>query len=636
MKKISIILAAALMMTSCKGLLDTFPKNQISDGNMWSNKALSTAGIDGLMYPLVRHESGLNNLICSDGKGGINRIGTEGLGYTSLIDAGDQTTFLRQATKIASGTENAAEWKNNYTAIMACNKAIAHLKKEIVGDELYGQYICEAKMIRAYCYSRLNMYFGEVPIYLEETDNSQCTKAQSTWDQVWKMIIDECTSCIDDPYFQTNNITGIRPCKPSKGMAYALRGNAYMWLAANKNPEIYDNHKGIDAQTIKSYYEAAAADFADVKECGFGLWDAGADHKWEELFLPANEHNCEMIFPLEHSSTDGYNSCWQWVIGTRTNLNAWTRLVPAAEFVDDFEWADGTKFKWTQIFPDWNKLTAAQRAVFFMRDSLDTFAARVKAGSTREKEITLTAQREKMLGNIGQEVWDEYYLDNGNEARLRTAYDGRDPRLDKAVVTPYKQYRLYNEDIASPKMYQLRWPRFKQENTVDDSDMWPEFSSNMVYVWYKGLVTDGSMISRGVDGTDWPIIRYTHIHLMRAEALANSGNIPEARNLLNDVRRRAGMAEVTSRDYDDVINEIRYEERVELCTEGQDFFNEIRWGTFKEKKFNNKYFTDPQSCWRQGGWKTGYYYVDGMWPLSAPLTECVMNTNLRRRAVWSY
>lgn len=624
------------MLTSCKGLLDTFPKGQISDGNMWSNKSLSTAGIDGLMYPLTRHVDGLNDLICGNGKGGINRIGTEGYGYTSLMDGGDQMPFLRQATKIASGRDISAEWKCNYTAIMACNKAIAHLKKEIVGDELYGQYICEAKMIRAYCYTRLNMYFGEVPIYLDETDNSQCTKAQSTWDQVWKMIIDECTSCIDDPYFQTNNITGIRPCKPSKGMAYALRGNAYMWLAANKNPEIYPDNPGIIEEDIEKYYKLAAADFAKVKECGFSLWQVNENQKWEDLFMEANEHNCEMIFPLEHSSNDGYESCWQWVISTRTNLSGWTRLVPSAEFVDDFEWKDGSKFKWTQIFPDWNKLKAAEREVFFLRDSLDTFAARVAAGSTREKEITLTAQREKVLSHVGQEVWDQYYLNNGNEARLRTAYDDRDPRLAKAVITPYKRYRLYNSSNPTPLYFQLRWPRFKQEDSVDDSDIWPEFQSNMVYFWYKGLVTDGSMISRGVDGTDWPIIRYTHIHLMRAEALANTGDIPGAKVLLNDIRRRAGMPEVTSSDYDEVINEIRYEERVELCTEGQDFFNEIRWGTYKEKKFNNKYFTDPQSCWRQGGWKTGYYYVDGMWPLSAPLDECVMNTNLRRRPNWSY
>ena len=636
MKRTITILAAVLSICSCSGLLDTFPRNQISDGNMWTSKSMSTAGIDGLMYPLTRHVDGLNDLVCTNGKGGINRIGTEGLGYTSLIDGGSQTSFLRQATKIASGYENAAEWKSNYTAIMACNKAIAHLNKDVVGEELYGQYIGEARMIRAYCYTRLNMYFGEVPIYLDETDNSQCTKAQNTWDEVWAMIIDECTKCIEDPWFQTNNITGIRPCKPSKGMAYALRGNAYMWLAADKNPEIYDDGASIGSAKIEEYYKLAAEDFDKVKQCGFGLWQVDATHSWESLFQPENEHNCEMIFPLEHSGTDGFSSCWQWVIGSRTNLNSWTRLVPAAEFVDDFEWKDGTKFKWTQIFPDWNKLSATQRAVFFMRDSLDTFAERVANGSTREKEITLTAQREKALGTIGQEVWDEYYLDNGNEARIRTAYDDRDPRLGKAVITPYKSYRLFNESLAAPAEFQMRWPRYKQEDAVADSDIWPEFQANMVYMWYKGLITDGSLTSRGLDPTDWPIIRYTQIHLMRGEALANSGDIPGAVTLLNDVRTRAGMPAVTTLDYNTVIDEIRYEERVELCTEGQDFFNEIRWGTFKEKKFNNKYFTDPQSCWRQGGWKTGYYYVDGMWPLSAPLTEVVMNPNLRRRSIWSY
>ena len=135
-----------------------------------------------------------------------------------------------------------------YYTIHACNRAIAHLDKEVVGEALYGQYISEARMIRAFCYTRLIMLFGEVPIYLEEVDDVNCTKTQSVWDDCWAMIIKECTECIENPDFQTNNFSGDRLYKPSKGMAYALRGNAYMWLAANKNPEIYPDGVSISAE----------------------------------------------------------------------------------------------------------------------------------------------------------------------------------------------------------------------------------------------------------------------------------------------------------------------------------------------------------------------------------------------------
>ena len=628
MKKYIISFALAAICCSCN-ILDTAPTNQISDGNMWTSPALSKAGMDGLMRPFYRQDLGsLSDLMKSNGTGGINRIVAEGMGYTSIMDG--PITFLKDATKRASNAENSAEWMSMFTAVHACNKAIAHLDKEILGQKIYDQYICEARMIRAFAYTRLVLIFGEVPIYLEETDNANCTKTQNTWDEVWNMIIKECTECIANENFQTNNFTD-RLGKPSKGMAYALRGNAYMWLAANKNPQIYEGAEGISDKKAKEFYASAAADFAQVRKCGFDLWKG----EWEDLFKTENEHNSEMIFPLEFSTVDGYESVWNWVIGSRSNLNAWNRLVPSNHFVDDFQWADGSEFNWKQIFPKWNSISAAKREVFFLRDSLDSFRDSVAAGCTREKVITLNANREKAIDRIGESVWNEYYLNIGNEARLRTAYEGRDPRLDKAVVTPYKPYKMWNESGGKTMEYVMRWPRFKQQDDVEGSDLWMEFSSNMMYAWYKNLVTDGSIIIR-YDGMDWPLLRYTQIHLMWAEALVHTGMFPEASSLLNEIRDRAGMPRVTTDNPDELMKAIRYETRIELCQEGKDFFNEIRWNTFKETKFRNKDFIDPHTLWDAGGWKTGYYYTEGMWPLSAPLTEIVRNSNLKTRPGWAY
>ena len=446
------------------------------------------------------------------------------MGYTSILDAGSECSFIRNATKKAGGTENSAEWKSMYNTIHACNKAIEHLDKKVVGDKLYEQYICEARMIRAFCYTRLIMLFGEVPIYLEEVDDINCTKGQTVWDDCWEMIIKECTECIENEGFQTNNFSGERLYKPSKGMAFALRGNAYMWLAANKNPEIYPDGVDISASKIKEYYTLAAADFAKVKECGFGLWQG----TWEDMFSYENEHSTEMIFPLEFTFTEGFSSIWQWVIGARSHLNSWTRLIPSAEFVDDFQWNDGREFKWSDVFGDWSSLSEKQREVYFLRDSLIAYKDSVAAGTTVEKYITLNGQLEKVISRIGQETFDNYYLNVGNEARLRTAYDGRDPRLDKMVVTPYKKYKFINDICLTAIDFQLRWPRFKRQDGEDNSDLWPEFASNMVYLWNKGIVADGSTLDRVFDGTDWPLIRFTEIQLMWAEALVGADRVGEA------------------------------------------------------------------------------------------------------------
>lgn len=634
MKKYLILSAlGGILLTACTGILDTAPRSQISDNNMWTTPSLSKAGMDGLMYTMYRHVDGLSTITPKDGSGGLGRICVEGMGFTSVLDAGSESAFIRSATKRANGTENSSEWKSMYYTIHSCNRAIAHLDRKVVGDQLYDQYICEARMIRAFCYTRLVMLFGEVPVYLEEVDDVDCIKSQDVWDDCWAMIIRECTECIDNKGFQVNNFSGDRLYKPSKGMAYALRGNAYMWLAADKNPEIYPDGTHIGTDRIKEYYSLAAADFAKVKECGFGLWEGA----WSDLFSYKYEHNREMIFPLEFTFTDGFSSIWQWVIGARSHLNSWTRLVPTTAFVDDFQWSDGRAFKWVDVIPEWNKLTDIQREVFFLRDSLKTFSQYVEEGTDVEKYITLSAQLEKVISRIGEDTFNNYYLDLGNEARLRTAFDGRDPRLDQAVVTPYKKYKFINDESLTAIDFQLRWPRFKRQDSVEDSDLFPEFASNMVYLWNKGIINDGATIDRWYDGTDWPLIRFTEIQLMWAEALVGSDRVGEAVSLLNEIRTRGGMPPELSMDPARVLETIRYESRVELCLEGKDFFNEIRWNTFKEKKFNGQDFWDPRSCWNSGGWKTGYYYVEHMWPLSAPLDEIVMNSNLKKRPwCWTY
>lgn len=636
MKRIIITIAFAAALCSCTGILDTAPKGQLSDNNMWTNANLSRAGMDGIMYLFMRHEGySSNELMKSSGNGGLNRLGVEGMGYTSIFD-GD-IKFLKGATKNASIVECYADWRMLYSVIHASNKAIKHLDKNVVGESLYNQYICEAKMLRAFSYSRLNMLYGGVPLYLEEIDDSECTKAQSSWKEVWDAVIKDCNECIDNEFFQTNNLTGNRQGKPSKGMAYALRGNAYMWLAANKNPEIDEISEGsLTTAEIETFYKKAAEDFAKVKECGFGLWNG----VWEEFFREQNEHNIEMIFPIEFSTEAGFSSYWQWPISSRSQLNGWNRIVPSCDFVDDFEWADGTKFSWKQVFPDWNKLQVEKKEVFFLRDSLDTFSTMDTTGLSKDrinKIVTLRAQREKAIEHVGMDTWTKYYLDNGNEARLRTAYDGRDPRLDKVVVTPYKPYKMYNTDNPGPINFVLRWPRFTRQDTVEYSDLWMEFSSNMMYAWYKYVIADGSVDDREKDGCDWPALRFTQIQLMWAEALLQTGDQGGAKTLLNEIRLRAGMPEVTSSDDDEIMEEIRYESRVELCQEGKDFFNEIRWGTFMDTKFQGEEFWDPKAMWGEGKFKSGYYYVQGMWPLSAPLDEIVRNSNLKRRPIgWAY
>ena len=98
-------------------------------------------------------------------------------------------------------------------------------------------------------------------------------------------------------------------------------------------------------------------------------------------------------------------------------------------------------------------------------------------------------------------------------------------------------------------------------------------------------------------------LRYADVVLMAAEAYNELDNTPEAWNLLNSVRKRAGATEITAANYAsffkapkvynlDFISDgdekgklrtaLYWERGLELAFEGQRKYDLIRWGILKE------------------------------------------------------
>lgn len=77
--------------------------------------------------------------------------------------------------------------------------------------------------------------------------------------------------------------------------------------------------------------------------------------------------------------------------------------------------------------------------------------------------------------------------------------------------------------------------------------------------------------------SDWPILRYSDVLLMEAEASCELNNLQEALIPLNKVRQRAGLAAVSGLSQTDLREKIRKERRIELAFEGQRWFDLIRY-----------------------------------------------------------
>ena len=111
----------------------------------------------------------------------------------------------------------------------------------------------------------------------------------------------------------------------------------------------------------------------------------------------------------------------------------------------------------------------------------------------------------------------------------------------------------------------------------------------------------------------------------------------EIRKIVNQIRSRADMPPVSTGTDEQVMEAIRYERRVELCLEGHDFFDEWRWGTYKEMKFQGLERYGGQNWWGEwDGYDYYWYYTDDMYPWAAPAQECQRNPNLKQKPGWAY
>lgn len=373
--------AAALTTASCVDLLNTAPENQIASENMWTTPELALKGMNGLYETFYNRKQSNGTQVRSENLDGLNKYGIEALGFCTDYYANNYPIYLLyNQAKRANDWQLAHEWRFCYTIVHAANDAVTNLHKAGLDAPTYERYLCEARFLRAWAYSRLNKFWQGVPVYLEPISNEQCTRTQESAEYVWReVVLPDLKYCIDNASFPDNTLGESNFGRPSKGAAYALRGMAYMWLKEWQN---------------------AANDFEQVGQCGYDLWRG----EYIDFFSPDNERDNEMIFAIQYDEESGYCDNIQQAVGARDTYGGWDEVKPASDFVDYYQNDDGTEFKWSQVtgLENWDQLTPRQRAVFFCRDGLKSNAK-------------LASQKTQAIGICGQDIFDRYYLDNGNE-----------------------------------------------------------------------------------------------------------------------------------------------------------------------------------------------------------------------------
>lgn len=578
-KIIYIAAFAALLFPACD-FLDRYPYDEVTSKTVYSQATLAEAAVMGV-YSNIKSDfnstslSSLNWDAFSTVMDAYEAAYYSDYQYLSGVIQPDDASFLNY-------------WKRFYEGVYRANDVIANIGQvPDMSEETKAVRKAECLALRAYFYYRLNVLWGGVPIYLENLAPEEYTKGRSSEYDVWQSIIRDCTDALSvealpGKYAQSDADYG----RVTKGMVYMLRAKAYMWLKE---------------------WKSAENDLLEIGKLGYGLFQGD----YADLFKEANEGCEEMIFSAqmreEASQGNVFTRTYGFfhVAGGGGNNTFFANT----NFVESYQNADGTDFSYDDIIPGYSEMSPRARSVYFLRDGL-------------------TATEKEKMEEYGADM--SKYLADGNEARILRAFENRDPRLAASVITPYSSHSGGFTGTAID--YTLRWPFRDSNNSPYDL----ETKSNDKYLYnIRKFVTVGVEYTNSTyNPVDCPIYRYADVLLSLAECANEQDDISGAIGYVNQVRSRAGVAGIPAGSVaskEEMRERIIDEKRWELAFEEQLYFEELRWGVWKDDKFTEnglfEIWGEPVYSYNWGGDK----YLH--WPI--PSKEKEMNTNLVQNDGWN-
>ena len=582
MKKIYLILIAIIALTACEDFLGRRPYDKVSSETAFESAILAENVVNGVY----------SNLIYDYVTVDAARVNWDA--FSSVIDP--TSSLCNSKYNYLTGkilTNNSmflTYWKRYYEGINRANDVINNIHRvPDMTDELKAKRIAECKFIRAYHYYRLNCLWRGVPIYLENYAPSEYTKPRSSEEDVWQQIIDDCTDAINCTVLPDKIDKGSADYgRITKGAAYTLRGKVYMWLKE---------------------YELAEDDFLEVGKLGHSLYTGG----YEKLFTEANERCDEMIFSAQMVAKSGNGNCFSYIYGSYCTTGFGnSELLLNTNFVNSYEEKNGKPFDWNNYIPGYNEMSPKERSVYFLRNNMsDTEISQMATYGAKMSEYDAT----------------------GNEARIKTAYANRDPRLAATAITPYAEYK--GGASGAEAVYTMRYPYRNWE--APQLDLRGSQTNQMLYMIRKFVTVGRESTNIQYNPIDAPIFRYADVLLSLAEAINEQGRYSEAMTYVNQVRSRAGVQSLGTNEYTQVLNKDQMRERIykekkwELACEEQLYYEELRWETWKKDKFSvdnglQQVWGDPVYTYSWGGeeyWK---------WPI--PSTEREKNNNLKQNDGW--
>jgi hypothetical protein len=538
--KITIsIIAVLALFSACKknSILDQAPQNQYSDAVLWSDINLADAYLlDAYHGAAMGYTQTMLSSVTDEAHSTFDH-GAEV--YTQGNISPDNNAPFN------GGETNLPYWDTYFSNIQKINiflskidgvadmypasqKASIQAKASIMKGE--------ALFLRAFCYSKLVLTYGGVPLLKDALKLGEDFSAvnRSSFAESVKFISDDC----DAAFALLKSKAEMQLGKATTGAALALKSRVLLFAASNLTADGsaaskyvgYENPDRTALWTAARDAAKAVIDLGTYQLANFGAPDKAAVAKnYYDFFKAKSLADNEIIWGKMYSRSSGdRNQVNQWNGGNGWNL--WAGNAPTQNLVDAYEMEDGSDFS---------------------------------------QHFTLDAN-----GNY-QNVSAQFHNKN--------PYYNRDPRFYGSILYDSAVWMLRPSGLQSIDpigVYSRRTIITTNGGTTSttfgldtrQSSVSPFNGSFTGYVMKKML--DNTIDAQTQSNENvWIEFRYAEVLLNYAEAALELGQTVEASSYINMVRSRAAMPDFTG----DITKALRYERQIELVFENNRWYDIRRW-----------------------------------------------------------
>lgn len=519
---LKLLLCFVLLATSCnKDMLETKPTDEFSSADVWKDKNLSQAFINGIHASLKQgFMKPMQSVFIDEGH---RRDNADQLNFNNCVITQDKIPYWRGGVGYSHEL-----WETLYPSIRKCNLFLVNTEKAPYDA---GTLIGEVRFLRAWFYLKLTSLYGGVPIISKVFELTDDFKApRNSYEDCMKFIVDDLDQAASLlPLVQSDK------GRPTKGAALALKSRALLYAASDlhntvvapgySNPEFLGYVGGNRTARWQAAKDAAKAvidmNVYSLYKPNPAPTDSVAKNFDELFILKATPEDIWVRFYSSATIGKDNNMMAQM---TPNGYDGQANNCPIGNLVDAFEMRNGTKF-------DWNN--PAHAALPY---------------------------------NYREPRFYAYILYEGAKWKPRPAMS---VAIDPIGIIQLGYWERWNAATNSIVI----------ENGIDsrNSRFIPNNSSQTLYYCRKFL--DRSFTCGDYDirqDVPWRYIRYAEVLFNYAEACIELGQDAEARTYLNMIRKRAGMPDITESGAA-LRTRFRHEKYIEMMYEEQRFFDVRRW-----------------------------------------------------------